>query len=154
VSTVGVRIIRVILASRILILAVSIILHFTPKAFNCYHKMVKFSVDGDESRQPNCTTNHVFTPGNEEHERVNSGGDSNVANGGNEGQKKRRKIKKSKDNGHKSHKRRRYSISKAARDPRDEASPIEAENDSRSPSPVIDFDGLSRPSTFPRLCID
>lgn len=59
-----------------------------------------------------------------------------------------KKKKKSKANGH-GH--RRHSVStKPARDPRDEAvtdtpeeTPIEV---SRSPSPVIDFDGLSRPS--------
>jgi GTP cyclohydrolase IA len=45
---------------------------------------------------------------------------------------------------------RRNSISKAARDPRDQPTPskksISAGTVTRSPSPVIDFDGLSRPS--------
>lgn len=72
-----------------------------------------------------------------------------------EGQSKKRKRKQKsekegKTNGSRS--KRRYSVSKPARDPRDEASPASVEQDStetRSPSPVIDFDGLSRPSTFP-----
>ncbi|KIN00091.1 hypothetical protein OIDMADRAFT_54697 [Oidiodendron maius Zn] len=51
-------------------------------------------------------------------------------------------------------KRRHYSISKAARDPRDEASPTEPELGVRSPSPVIDFDGLSRPSRGTRDRLD
>ncbi|KAF4611382.1 hypothetical protein G7Y89_g15631 [Cudoniella acicularis] len=45
--------------------------------------------------------------------------------------------------------KRRHSMSKPARDPRDEASPArppKGDGDTRSPSPVIDFDGLSRPS--------
>jgi GTP cyclohydrolase I len=47
------------------------------------------------------------------------------------------------------HSKRRYSVSKPARDPRDEASPPRPSQElagTRSPSPVIDFDGLSRPS--------
>lgn len=61
--------------------------------------------------------------------------------------RKRRRDKGSKSGG--IEKRRRHSISKAARDPRDEASPANsptAEEAVRSPSPVIDFDGLSHPS--------
>ncbi|CAG8980194.1 hypothetical protein HYALB_00012386 [Hymenoscyphus albidus] len=44
--------------------------------------------------------------------------------------------------------KRRHSVSKPARDPRDEASPAskDDEDEVRSLSPVIDFDGLSRPS--------
>jgi GTP cyclohydrolase I len=48
-----------------------------------------------------------------------------------------------------SYSKRRHSVSKPARDPRDEASPLrpsEGLAGTRSPSPVIDFDGLSRPS--------
>ena len=63
-----------------------------------------------------------------------------------ESQKKRKRDKK-KSRG-RPLKRRRYSIGKAARDPRDEASPHESEPGTRSPSPVIDFDGLSRPSQY------
>ncbi|KAI9744210.1 MAG: GTP cyclohydrolase 1 [Claussenomyces sp. TS43310] len=57
---------------------------------------------------------------------------------GEEPQKKKRKHRKG----------RRHSISKAARDPRDEAGSPGTLGDSgtRSPSPVIDFDGLSHPS--------
>jgi GTP cyclohydrolase IA len=61
--------------------------------------------------------------------------------------RKKRKRDKKKSRG-RSLKRRHYSISKAARDPRDEASPAEPEPGTRSPSPVIDFDGLSRPSKY------
>jgi GTP cyclohydrolase IA len=45
-------------------------------------------------------------------------------------------------------KKRRNSLSKAARDPRDKASPVEPDVSTRSPSPVIDFDGLIKPSKF------
>jgi GTP cyclohydrolase IA len=54
--------------------------------------------------------------------------------------------------------KRRNSLSKAARDPRDEPEKkrkkkerIEEEAETRSPSPVIDFDGLSRPSPYTRV---
>lgn len=59
--------------------------------------------------------------------------------------------KKKKANGH-GHRHRRHSVStKPARDPRDEAADTPEETvieESRSPSPVIDFDGLSRPSMY------
>lgn len=51
-------------------------------------------------------------------------------------------------------KSRRLSVSKPARDPRDDPSPqraAEEVTETRSPSPVIDFDGLSRPSTLLRI---
>jgi len=71
-----------------------------------------------------------------------------IIKGGVEGSKKRkRRSRGSKANGTVS--RRRLSVSKPARDPRDEASPVRPEEEAagtRSPSPVIDFDGLSRPS--------
>lgn len=61
-------------------------------------------------------------------------------------------------NGVKEARPRRNSLSKAARDPRDEPESgrpiaprierITEEVETRSPSPVIDFDGLSRPSTM------
>lgn len=71
-------------------------------------------------------------------------------------QKKRRKHKekRSKQNGLRIVKKRRLSLSKAARDPRDEASPVELDPGSRSPSPVIDFDGLSRPSRYFNIRIE
>lgn len=79
------------------------------------------------------------------------------AEGGSEIKKKKKKSKAERGlklNGPKSHSKRRHSVSKPARDPRDEASPErpELEIETRSPSPVIDFDGLSRPSKLP-LCI-
>ncbi len=69
-----------------------------------------------------------------------------------EGQSKKRKRKQKGDKGAKvngSSSKRRHSVSKPARDPRDEASPVRPQKEvagTRSPSPVIDFDGLSRPS--------
>ncbi|EJT70117.1 GTP cyclohydrolase 1 [Gaeumannomyces tritici R3-111a-1] len=52
---------------------------------------------------------------------------------------------------------RRLSLTKAARDPRDEPPPPPPPakiDESRSPSPVIDFDGLSRPSVGTRARLD
>lgn len=76
-----------------------------------------------------------------------------VPDGDVEGQNKKRKRrskseKGAKINGENSKRKRRHSVSKPARDPRDQASPIASELGvgTRSPSPVIDFDGLSRPS--------
>lgn len=74
-----------------------------------------------------------------------------AVNGGEEGHKKKRKHKDRKSKDGRALKKRRHSLSKAARDPRDEASPIELESGTRSPSPVIDFDGLSRPSELQDL---
>ncbi|KAK6581013.1 hypothetical protein PZA11_006501 [Diplocarpon coronariae] len=74
------------------------------------------------------------------------------ANSVTEGQSKKRKRKQKSEKGSKtngSHSKRRLSVSKPARDPRDEASPARPQKEiagTRSPSPVIDFDGLSRPS--------
>jgi GTP cyclohydrolase I len=70
--------------------------------------------------------------------------------------KKRRRSKdrSAKANGSKSASKRRHSVSKPARDPRDGAPIVDShgkDSDSaiRSPSPVIDFDGLSKPSKCP-----
>lgn len=69
-----------------------------------------------------------------------------------EGQRSKKRKRKSKAEKHSKKtngalSKRRHSVSKPARDPRDEASPVEEDEDEvRSPSPVIDFDGLSRPS--------
>lgn len=69
--------------------------------------------------------------------------------------KKRRRAKEcavSEVNGGSESRKRKNSLSKAARDPRDEPErrkkkKAKAEGtETRSPSPVIDFDGLSRPS--------
>jgi len=67
-----------------------------------------------------------------------------------ESQKKRKRQPKSKKDKVNGSKKRRHSVSKPARDPRDQASPLSSESGvmgTRSPSPVIDFDGLSKPST-------
>lgn len=69
-----------------------------------------------------------------------------------DGHSKKRKRKQKSEKGGKvngSSAKRRHSVSKPARDPRDEASPVRPQEEiagTRSPSPVIDFDGLSRPS--------
>jgi len=65
--------------------------------------------------------------------------------------KRKRETRRDGPDGNGRH-RRRHAMTKAARDPRDEPSaprkpPKKAEVETRSPSPVIDFDGLSRPST-------
>lgn len=68
-----------------------------------------------------------------------------------EGNKKRKRKRGLKANGD-SNSRRRHSVSKPARDPRDNPSPARPALEvagTRSPSPVIDFDGLSRPSMLP-----
>lgn len=81
--------------------------------------------------------------------QVTPNGTMNIENGGVESKKRKRRSRGSKTNGTVS--RRRLSVSKPARDPRDEASPARPEAEAagtRSPSPVIDFDGLSRPSRF------
>ena len=69
-----------------------------------------------------------------------------------EGSKKRKRKRSAKANGHHDS-RRRMSVSKPARDPRDDPSPPRPTQEApstRSPSPVIDFDGLSRPSRLTR----
>jgi GTP cyclohydrolase I len=72
-----------------------------------------------------------------------------------DGQSSKKKKKSKSERGAKfngmSHSKRRQSVSKPARDPRDEASPLRPSQEpagTRSPSPVIDFDGLSRPSKY------
>jgi len=101
---------------------------------------------------------------NDKSEDVESGLNSNssdqeISNGklkrkseseGNGSHKKKKKSKsdRGKINGV-SHGKRRHSVSKPARDPRDEVyppTPLLEVAGTRSPSPVIDFDGLSRPS--------
>jgi GTP cyclohydrolase I len=71
---------------------------------------------------------------------------------GAESTKKKRKSKSEKTSHHKANgavPKRRHSMSKPARDPRDDPSlsnPKLEVDQVRSPSPIIDFDGLSRPS--------
>ncbi|KAI1305620.1 hypothetical protein F5Y03DRAFT_146920 [Xylaria venustula] len=87
---------------------------------------------------------------------VNGAGDSRTA-------AKKRRRRRTKDGGisedvpRSSSSKRRNSLSKAARDPRDEPAKKKKNKKSkaegtvtRSPSPVIDFDGLSRPSSGTR----
>lgn len=75
--------------------------------------------------------------------RARDGGITELNGGGSEGRSESRK--------------RKHSLSKAARDPRDEPEGRKKKKsksgatETRSPSPVIDFDGLSRPSLFPIL---
>ncbi|KAI0166922.1 GTP cyclohydrolase I [Hypoxylon sp. FL1284] len=90
-------------------------------------------------------------------------GSEKQARSGNRGdnrsvKKKRRRARDggiSEINGHGGSSKRRHSLSKAARDPRDglpgksrkkRAKTTSSAPETRSPSPVIDFDGLSRPS--------
>jgi GTP cyclohydrolase I len=66
--------------------------------------------------------------------------------------KKKRTSKSERNHQHKTNgtlNKRRHSMSKPARDSRDNPSPKRSKlevDEVRSPSPVIDFDGLSRPS--------
>ncbi len=69
-------------------------------------------------------------------------------------EKRRRRKAKAGTDGEPRKKKRRNSLSKAPRDPRDGVnSPIEEDIGTRSPSPVIDFDGLSKPSKLMTLVI-
>lgn len=77
-------------------------------------------------------------------------GDSKAREDG-EGQSKKKKRKMRFDSKPNGTSKRRYSVSKPARDPRDNPSPLQPvieDTGTRSPSPVIDFDGLSRPSKY------
>lgn len=71
---------------------------------------------------------------------------------GQKGRRRPRKQKWNRDQQRNNNGGRRYSVTKPARDPRDEAPPhrnrkgARGLEDSRSPTPVIDFDGLSKPS--------
>ena len=104
--------------------------------------MVNFAGTAAEAKNNNGnTTNESAVASPDEHPNRMSQNNSRPED--EEGRKKRKRDKK-RSRGRS--KRRHYSISKAARDPRDEASPTEPEPGTRSPSPVIDFDGLSRPS--------
>jgi GTP cyclohydrolase I len=100
--------------------------------------MVKFAEDSDNTE----INRQVLESSGASSPEAN--GSTHKAVNGEEGKKKRKHRDKTSKNG-RSIKKRRHSMSKAARDPRDEASPVE-DAGTRSPSPVIDFDGLSRPS--------
>ena len=82
-------------------------------------------------------------------ENTPNGSLKRISEGAHASKKRKRKSKPEKGSGNNgiSKNKRRHSVSKPARDPRDDPSPTS--NDlagTRSPSPVIDFDGLSRPS--------
>ncbi|KAG9240052.1 GTP cyclohydrolase 1 [Calycina marina] len=91
-----------------------------------------------------------FAIGTESLLREESSAEETAPNGSTDigGESKKRKRKKASKANSVSKPRRKLSVSKPARDPRDEAavSPLERVMETRSPSPVIDFDGLSRPS--------
>jgi GTP cyclohydrolase I len=107
--------------------------------------MVNFADTATEAKNNNNgnSANESAVASSDEHPNRTSRNDTRQED---ESRKKRQRDRK-KSSG-RSLKRRRYSISKAARDPRDEASATEPEPGAQSPSPVIDFDGLSRPSKF------
>jgi hypothetical protein len=105
-------------------------------------RMVDFADDSAEVKNNNhYSANASAVASSDEHP---SGTSQNAPTQEDESRKKRQSDRK-KPSG-RSLKRKHYSISKAARDPRDEASPTEPEPGAQSPSPFIDFDGLSRPS--------
>ena len=104
--------------------------------------MVNFEGTAVEAKHNNVNSvNESAVASSDEHPNRTSEDDARQEDGN---QKKRQRDRKQPSG--RLVKRRHYSISKAARDPRDEASPTEPEPGVRSPSPVIDFDGLSRPS--------
>lgn len=109
--------------------------------------MVKFVDHSPDIKDHNGEVTGSSTHDNDADEDVNGTRNAGIED---EGLKKKRKNKdrRSKDGDRRPMKKRRHSLSKAARDPRDEASPVEPDVGTRSPSPVIDFDGLSKPSKF------
>lgn len=110
-------------------------------------KMVKFTENSEEEKGrngaivPNDEASGISTP-IEEFKAPDS------AKKEGKDKRRRRKAKAGQDGEQpRKKKTRRNSLSKAPRDPRDGVdSPIEQEVGTRSPSPVIDFDGLSKPS--------
>lgn len=83
------------------------------------------------------------------HQHANGSAKRTSDDGESTGSKKRKRRKGKGHEERQSHRRRRASVSNPARDPRDNPSPLTPVVESpgpRSPSPVIDFDGLSRPS--------
>lgn len=125
----------------------------SPTHNQCYfllysYNMVKFVDYSPDGRDLNGEITESSAHGNDADEEVNGARESGNLVG--EGHKKKRKFKdkRPREDRRRPIKKRRYSLSKAARDPRDEASPVEPDLGTRSPSPVIDFDGLSKPSKF------
>lgn len=121
--------------------------------YNSYaDRMVKIIDDFPDAKESNGEATGSSTHRIDEDEEVNGTRSAGFIE--DEGHKKKRKNKdrRSKDGERRPpSKKRRHSLGKAARDPRDEASPVEPDVGTRSPSPVIDFDGLSRPSKVPHL---
>lgn len=109
-------------------------------------KMVKFTENSEEEKDRNGATasmeeaSGISTPTEENKATVCAKKDK----------RRRRKQKAGVDGEPRKKKTRRNSLSKAPRDPRDGVdSPVEQDVGTRSPSPVIDFDGLSKPSELP-----
>jgi hypothetical protein len=107
---------------------------------NIRHKMAQFANSTDKDKgEPNPDQRESAASG-----QATPNGTLKRRSEDGEGSRKRRRRR-----GVKGH-HRRNSVSKPARDPRDDPSPPglaeEEISDTRSPSPVIDFDGLSRPS--------
>lgn len=112
-------------------------------------KMVKFTDNSEEEKDRNGSVatadeaSGINTPTTEEIT-------PNGAKKESKDKRRRRKAKAGVDGEPRKKKTRRNSLSKAPRDPRDGVdSPIEQDIGTRSPSPVIDFDGLSKPSELP-----
>lgn len=110
--------------------------------------MVRFMNHSPDAKDRNEEATGSSPHGNDDHEEVNGKRNASSFDGERHKKKRKNKDRGSKDGERQPMKKRRHSLSKAARDPRDEASPVEADVGTRSPSPVIDFDGLSRPSKF------
>jgi GTP cyclohydrolase I len=109
--------------------------------------MVKFAENQADFKVSSDNSTDVSNRGIDAEESVNGSKSHNSTDVEGHKKKRKHKEKKPREDGKRPIKKRRHSISKAARDPRDEASPLEPEPGTRSPSPVIDFDGLSKPST-------
>ena len=115
-----------------------------------HQKMVQFAnspkkeseEEEDLNRRPDSSSSELGTPNGTLKRKSESDSQSSKK------KKKSKSERGAKGNGI-PHSKRRHSVSKPARDPRDEASPFRPSQElagTRSPSPVIDFDGLSRPS--------
>lgn len=111
--------------------------------------MVQFAENGDAEKE------RIGTVVESSETPIPSDGDKSGKDAAVKKEKRRRRKAKTAagaDGEHKTKKKRRNSLSKAPRDPRDGVdSPTEVEVGTRSPSPVIDFDGLSKPSKL-SLC--
>jgi GTP cyclohydrolase I len=95
----------------------------------------------------------ISSPGGSEYKTPNA--TKRRSDDGESSSRKRKRKRALKANGE-THSRRRHSVSKPARDPRDDPSPTRPTPEiagTRSPSPVIDFDGLSHPSMSPHFSL-